>query len=122
MIRSRLNLIFNTLPKSDDNHEGIRKGNLSAIRGLTQCHALGSPCVHYDPFTPCEYELVGLGEPCRMYQEKACDVRVQLTKLKSGEYRASFEKLPDWCEEQKSDEVPIGRGGLYAEYVKRGLL
>lgn len=60
-------------------------------------------------------------------RDKSCDVRVCLSKDGRG-YTARFEKEPDWAEKNGSDnvafkpEVFIGRGGLFIELMKRGLL
>lgn len=64
-----------------------------------------------------------VGYKCDIQQrvkDKACDVRICLTKDGRG-YMAKFEKVPAWANKEK-EEVVVGDGGLYMELVKRGLM
>ena len=66
-----------------------------------------------------------VGYKCDIQQrvrDKACDVRIKLTKDGRG-YMAKFEKVPAWAnKEDAKEEVAIGEGGLYMELLKRGLV
>ena len=60
----------------------------------------------------------GLGAKDRL--RKICDVRTMLTNDSQG-FRAHVEKQPDWANE-KVGPVKLNKGGLYLEFVERGLL
>ena len=53
-------------------------------------------------------------------RDKTCDIRVKLIHDGRG-YLAKFEKVPDWAK-GTTDEVMIGKGMLFAEFSKRGMI
>jgi hypothetical protein len=53
-------------------------------------------------------------------RDKTCDIRVKLIHDGRG-YLAKFEKVPNWADEGK-DEVVIGKGMMFAEFSKRGMI
>jgi hypothetical protein len=53
-------------------------------------------------------------------RDKTCDIRVKLIHDGRG-YFVKFEKSPDWAK-GVADEVMIGKGMLFAEFSKRGMI